>query len=135
VITICEIRGLPSGSERVPVDVDVRGLHREIDGDDVEPARGVRRATIRGVILAHRHDLSLFLRRHFLDRIAKIAIRLGFHLYKYYRAGVGGDDVDLAGADAVIPFDNGLSESFELGAGERLPFESEFLPLIGHARC
>ena len=111
------------------------GTHREVDGDHVEPARGVRRAAIGGVILAHRDDLSLFLRRHFLDRIAKIATRLGLHLYKYYRACVVGDDIDLAGADAVIPFDNGVSEPFELAARERFAFESELLSRIGHVGC
>ena len=75
---------------------DLGWLRRQVDGDDVEAAGGVARAAIRGVLLTHRNDLSLFLRRHFLDRIAKIVTRLRLHLHKYYRAGVVGDDIDLA---------------------------------------
>lgn len=79
-------------------------------------------------------DLSLFLRRHFLDRIAIIAIRLRLHFDKYYRAGVVGDDIDLAEPGSVSPFNDGVSEPFEFRTREALAVLSDLLTPISHAR-
>ena len=88
VCAFCASVAYHPGSKGVLVDGDPGRRGRQVDGDHVKAARGVRRTAIRRVILAHRNDLSLFLRRHFVDGIAETAIGLRLHLHKYYRARI-----------------------------------------------
>ena len=97
-----------------------RGIHRH----DVEAARGRVERVAADVLLGHGHQASLFLRGHHLGGIAKSAIGLGLHFYKYYRALVLGDEVDLAKAGTIAPVEYLIPEAFELDGGQCLALEA-----------
>ena len=84
------------------------------------------------VLLGHGHEASHFLRRDHLGGIAKSAIGLGLHFYKYYRGAVLRDEVQFTEAGTIAPNEYLIPESLKFEGGDCLAFEAETLTLKGH---
>src|SRR5262245_37840458 len=113
----------PARAEGIGDHGDGWWIRAAVDAYDIEAAGLFRAAEPREVVSRHPHDPLLFLQRHGLLGIAKIATVARLHFDEHEVFAVARNDVQFAVRGAVTPCDNGISAALQLFAREGFTFQ------------